>query len=179
MYAGGAAEGAAGGAAGGAAQGAAQGAAGGAAEGAAGGAEDAGAEADTEPDEVEGAPVEGEARYRGIVTWHNPKAAGCIPKLDINDKDRLLKRHADNRYHFLTTLPGKGKKAACEVCKSFGLGTGPVNIRNVTTGCPGCGRAMHQECFEAWHTKQTVQGIKHHMWAPPARHAAAGQEGGG
>ena len=122
--------------------------------------------------------MEGEARYRGVVTWHNPKEGGSIPKLDPDNKDRLLVRSKDNRFHFLATLPGKGKKAACEVCKCFGLGMGSNNTRNVTTGCPGCGRAMHRECFEAWHTKQSLAGIKHHMWAPPARRAAAGQGGG-
>ena len=117
-----------------------------------------------------GGAAEEEAHgYRGLNRWHDPTVNGKVPPLDITDKSRLLKRHGDGRLHFLTSLPPPAKKAACQVCKTYGLGAGKNQQRQVTTGCPGCGRGMHRECFEAWHMREHLATVKYHMWKPPAK----------
>ena len=67
--------------------------------------------------------AEAEVCYRGVVTvtGHSQKVGGSILMLDPNDKNRLHRRHMDNIFHVLTTLPGWVVRAACEVCKCFGF----------------------------------------------------------
>ena len=62
--------------------------------------------------------AEAEVCYRGVVTvtGHSPKVGGSILMLEPDDKNRLPRRHTNNNFHFLATLPGLVVRAACEVC---------------------------------------------------------------